>query len=61
MKTDQLINFKSVKDIERDLKQENINKIKNWLFDIIIVLFVIAWLLNTVIFIYLLTKNLWNI
>jgi hypothetical protein len=29
MKTDQLINFKSVKDIERDLKQENINKIKN--------------------------------
>jgi len=61
MKTDQLINFKSVKDIERDLKQENINRIKNWLFDIIIILFVLAWLLNTVIFIYLLTKNLWNI
>ena len=61
MKTDQLINFKSVKDIERDLKQENINRIKNWLFDIIIILFVLVWLLNTVIFIYLLTKNLWNI
>jgi len=61
MKTNQLINFKSVKDIERDLKQENINKIKNWLFYIIIVLFAIIWLLNTVIFIYLLTKNLWNI